>query len=153
MRESAISGEIENLLEWHDAAPGDTFFIPAGTVHAIGAGLTLCEIQQASDITYRLYDYSRGRELHLEQGIRVSHLGSHAARVEPRGDVLVECDYFRVGRQRVNAKLRHVTEGTGMAIVVQGSGQLAGESTKAGDVWIFDEPVEIEGPLGIVTVK
>src|SRR3954470_7243186 len=72
MRESALSGEIENLLEWFEARPGDTFFIPAGTVHAIGSGLTVCEIQQHSDTTYRLFDYGRPRELHLDEGIRVS---------------------------------------------------------------------------------
>ena len=71
---AARSGEIENLLQWFDARPGDTFFIPAGTVHAIGAGLTLCEIQQHSDITYRLYDYGRPRELHLDRAIAVSDL-------------------------------------------------------------------------------
>src|SRR6476660_7140505 len=66
LRESALSGEIEQLLEWFEARPGDTFFIPAGTVHAIGAGLVLCEIQQHSDLTYRLFDYGRRRELHLD---------------------------------------------------------------------------------------
>src|SRR5579872_6074020 len=59
LKSASLSGEIEQMLEWFDASPGDTFFIPAGTVHAIGAGLTLCEIQQHSDITYRLYDYGR----------------------------------------------------------------------------------------------
>ena len=70
--------------------PGDTFFIPAGTVHAIGAGLTICEIQQHSDITYRFFDYGRGRELHLDSALAVSHLGPHAARKSAK----VECDYF-----------------------------------------------------------
>src|SRR5271165_3300984 len=69
LRAGALSGEIEELLAWHEARPGDTFFIPAGTVHAIGAGLTLCEIQQFSDITYRLYDYGRPRELHLAKAL------------------------------------------------------------------------------------
>src|SRR6266849_1343486 len=57
LREAALTGEIVDLLAWHEACPGDTFFIPAGTVHAIGEGLTLWEIQQNSDLTYRLYDY------------------------------------------------------------------------------------------------
>ena len=58
-RAAAVSGEIERLLRWYPAKAGDTFFVPAGTVHAIGAGLVLCEIQQYSDVTYRLYDYGR----------------------------------------------------------------------------------------------
>ena len=68
LREAAQSGEIMELLNWVPARPGDTFFVPAGTIHAIGGGLALCEMQQHSDITYRLYDYGRPRELHLEHG-------------------------------------------------------------------------------------
>src|SRR4051812_40753821 len=94
MRAAAQSGEIEQLLMWHEAKRGDTFFIPAGTVHAIGGGLTLCEIQQKSDITYRLYDYGRPRELHLDHGTQVSNLGPHQARQSARDGLLVECPYF-----------------------------------------------------------
>ena len=77
MRAAAESGEIEQLLAWYDARPGDTFFIPAGTVHAIGAGITLAEIQQNADVTYRLYEYVRSRELHLDDGVAVSRLISY----------------------------------------------------------------------------
>ena len=59
LREAALNGEIVNLLNWMTVEAGDAFFIPAGTVHAIGQGLAICEIQQHSDITYRLYDYGR----------------------------------------------------------------------------------------------
>lgn len=72
MRAAALDGSIEHLLEWHRAKPGDFFYLPAGTVHAIGAGLTLVEVQQNTDITYRLYDYGRPRELHLDQGLAVA---------------------------------------------------------------------------------
>ena len=58
-RESVESGDIERMLNWMSVQAGDSFFIPAGTVHALGAGLTVCEIQQNSDVTYRLYDYNR----------------------------------------------------------------------------------------------
>src|SRR6202050_2320743 len=82
LRESALSGEVEGLLNWLEVQAGDAFFIPAGTVHAIGGGIALCEIQQHSDITYRLYDYGRARELHLDRAIAVSHLEPvHAASV------------------------------------------------------------------------
>lgn len=66
------SGEIEQLMDWRPVKAGDYFYIPAGTVHAIGAGITLVEVQQNADITYRLYDYGRPRELHLENGVAVS---------------------------------------------------------------------------------
>ncbi len=72
LAEAARSGEIEALMEWHRVEPGMFFHIPAGTVHAIGAGVSLVEIQQNSDITYRLYDYGRPRELHLVDGAAVA---------------------------------------------------------------------------------
>ncbi|HSV89095.1 MAG TPA: type I phosphomannose isomerase catalytic subunit [Bacteroidales bacterium] len=68
---------LQNLLLSGKVKPGDVFYIPAGKVHAIGAGVVLCEIQQASDITYRLYDWNRSgndgkpRELHVEQALEV----------------------------------------------------------------------------------
>lgn len=72
MRSAALDGSIEDLMTWYPVTAGDFFYIPAGTVHAIGAGVSLVEIQQNSDITYRLYDYGRPRELHLDKGLRVA---------------------------------------------------------------------------------
>lgn len=72
MRAVALDGSIETRLVWHEVRAGDFFYIPANTVHAIGAGVTVIEVQQTSDITYRLYDYGRPRELHLDQGIAVA---------------------------------------------------------------------------------
>ena len=79
MRAAALDGSIEDLLVWHPVSAGDFFYIPAGTVHAIGAGVSLIEIQQNSDITYRLYDYGRPRELHLDAGIAVARGEPHDA--------------------------------------------------------------------------
>lgn len=79
MRAAALDGSIEDLMEWHTVSPGDFFYIPANTVHAIGAGISLIEVQQNSDITYRLYDYGRPRELHLEESVAI-------ARGEPYAD-------------------------------------------------------------------
>jgi mannose-6-phosphate isomerase len=72
LRAASLSGEIEQLMDWKPVQAGDYFYIPAGTVHAIGAGVTLVEVQQYADITYRLYDYGRPRELHLDDGVSVS---------------------------------------------------------------------------------
>lgn len=77
LRASLDNQNIERQLKWFNASAGDSFFIPAGTVHALGAGFTVCEIQQNSDITYRLYDYCRvgtdgkPRALHVEKAISV----------------------------------------------------------------------------------
>ena len=72
MRAAALDGSIEDMLVWHEVKAGDFFYIPANTVHAIGPGCAIVEIQQNSDITYRLYDYGRDRELHLDEGIAVA---------------------------------------------------------------------------------
>ncbi len=72
MRAAALDGSIETLMAWHEAKSGKFFHIPPGTVHAIGAGISLIEVQQNSDATFRLYDYGRPRELHLEQGVAVA---------------------------------------------------------------------------------
>jgi mannose-6-phosphate isomerase len=92
VRAAALSGEIVDLLEWFDASKGDTFLIPARTVHAIGGGLTICEIQQRSYVTYRLFDYFRGRELHLDPALDVCDLGPY----QPRVKMPVESRYFSV---------------------------------------------------------
>jgi mannose-6-phosphate isomerase len=76
LRAAALDGSIEEKMRWWPAKEGDFFYSPAGTVHAIGPGLSLIEVQQNVDLTYRLYDYGRPRELHLEEGIA-------AARPEP----------------------------------------------------------------------
>ncbi len=100
MRAAALDGSIEDLLVWHPVKAGDFFYLPAGTVHAIGPGLTLVEVQQNSDITYRLYDYGRPRELHLEDGVAVAKGESYPPRcrrtVEPEANVtLVNGPHFR----------------------------------------------------------
>lgn len=88
---ASLAGKgVEKLLRTVEVAPGDVFYIPAGTVHAIGAGIVLYEIQQTSDVTYRLYDWGRtgpdgkGRELHLAQSLDVVDLGSAPQKAQPR---------------------------------------------------------------------
>ena len=78
LRDASLSGEIEQLMDWKPVKAGDYFYIPSGTVHAIGAGITLVEVQQYADVTYRLYDYGRPRELHLDDGVAVSRAVPYA---------------------------------------------------------------------------
>jgi mannose-6-phosphate isomerase len=133
LREAALSGEIMELLNWLPARRGDTIFVPAGTIHAIGAGIALCEIQQHSDITYRLYDYGRPRELHLEHAIAVSNLeplGSGIARLP------VECPYFRTEQLTVNgSKLSGSPKRNTIYIVLEGEGSIGGLPFQAGEAW------------------
>lgn len=72
LRAAAKDGSIEQMIDWKPVKPGDLFYIGAGTIHAIGGGITLIEVQQNNDVTYRLYDYGRPRELHLDDGVAVS---------------------------------------------------------------------------------
>ena len=141
-RAAALSGEIEGLLRWYPARPGDTFFVPAGTVHAIGAGLALCEIQQYSDVTYRLYDYGRPRELHLDAALAVADLGCHPGASAPvdLGDgrrLLVECPYFRTESITVDRELEWTgAERAGLLICLEGDGQFGDEAFAPGQVWV-----------------
>ncbi|HVR90742.1 MAG TPA: class I mannose-6-phosphate isomerase [Novosphingobium sp.] len=101
MRAAALDGSIEGLLMWHPVETGTFFYIPAGTVHAIGAGVSLIEVQQNNDVTYRLYDYGRPRELHLDAGIAVAlgqpHDPALHRMVPPHGSfTLVEGPLFRL---------------------------------------------------------
>jgi mannose-6-phosphate isomerase len=74
-RAAIRDGSIAGLVQWRSVAKGDIIFVPAGTIHAIGAGIVLAEIQQNSDATFRLFDYGRKRELHENSAIAVSDAG------------------------------------------------------------------------------
>ncbi|MBI2685014.1 MAG: class I mannose-6-phosphate isomerase [Acidobacteria bacterium] len=98
IRQALYEGTMEGKLEWWPARAGQTYFIPAKTIHAVGAGVVICEIQQNSDITYRLWDYGRPRELHVESALNVAELIPHPG---PRhavpfggGVLLASCPHF-----------------------------------------------------------
>src|SRR6476660_7823033 len=73
VRASITNGSSVELVQWRPVAEGDVIFIPAGTIHALGAGIVLAEIQQRSDTTFRLFDYGRQRELHEDNGVAVAN--------------------------------------------------------------------------------
>jgi len=80
LRIAAQGGVIEALMDWRKVSPGDIVNVPAGTIHAIGAGVVIAEIQQRSDITYRLHDYGRNRQLHLDLALAVCNPGPSISR-------------------------------------------------------------------------
>jgi len=110
-------GTLMNLLRRVPATAGETLFVPAGTIHAINAGIVLFEIQQKSDLTYRVYDYNRRdaqgnlRELHIERALDVINFGDQPqAVIEPRQldavrTLLVTCPYFTMERWDVGRPL------------------------------------------------
>jgi mannose-6-phosphate isomerase len=146
LREAAVSGDIERLLNWIEVEAGDAFFIPAGTVHAIGGGLAICEIQQHSDVTYRLYDYGRPRELHLDQGVQVSFTGASS----PKSVMLpIDCEYFHTELARTTSSLLYKPEPGRFHIVIfiSGAGNIAGRPFHEGEAWLVPaggQPFEIE---------
>jgi mannose-6-phosphate isomerase len=75
LRRAVSDGSILDLVAWRTVLAGDIISVPAGTIHAIGAGLVIAEIQQRSDATFRLFDYDRTRELHVERAIAVANTG------------------------------------------------------------------------------
>lgn len=151
LREASKSGAIEQLLQWYDARPGDTFFLPAGTVHAIGGGLVMCEIQQQSDITYRLYDYGRDRELHLEHGLAVSHREPYDPRAEASEGLLVACDYFTTSLTKVRGSAELPANVGQFVVVTRGSGSVGGKAAHAGDAFFADSvDVPVEGQLELL---
>lgn len=83
LREAVDDGSVANLVAWRAVSPGDVVFVPAGTIHAIGAGLVIAEIQQRSDTTFRLFDHGRQRELHIESAVAVANAGPADFRVQP----------------------------------------------------------------------
>jgi mannose-6-phosphate isomerase len=84
VRAAIAAGTLENLLNWVPVTPGDMFFVDAGTVHAIGPGMVLLETQQTCDITFRMYDYGRPRELHVDDALRVMKTHTAAGKVPPQ---------------------------------------------------------------------
>ena len=101
LRDAARSGAIVDMIDWRAALPDDFVYNPAGSIHAIGAGLTIVEVQQNIDRTYRLYDYGRPRELHLDAGLAVARATAAAdprdCHVDPAANVkLVSGPYFHV---------------------------------------------------------
>jgi mannose-6-phosphate isomerase len=121
------NGNMEELMEWVTVSVGDMLFVDAGTVHAIGPGVVLLETQQTSDVTYRLYDYGRPRELHLEKGLQVMKAKTAAGKVPPRAmdgfTRLIEQQYFVVDRFEVPAgEVKVAFDGPGCLVGLSGNG-------------------------------
>lgn len=162
VRQAIADGTLESLLAWHPVKPGDTYFTPAGVVHAIGGGIALCEIQQQSDITYRLYDYGRPRELHIEKGLEVADLGVHPGPTIPERasggeQQLASCRYFTTERLQWTQPFHYQPDTTcrHFLIVLDGSGTLNGQPFRLGEAWMMPAatepfPVVPDGPVTLL---
>ena len=150
LRAAAIDGTIEQLVDWKSAKAGDVIYSAAGTVHALGAGLTLIEVQQNVDLTYRLYDYGRPRELHLDAGVASSNAVPFVAPPIPGwiGDgrtILCEGGKFVLERwDWAGARNVKLDDGVdGWLIPVAGGGEVDGETFTAGECWMLEKATSL----------
>ena len=146
LRAAALDGRIEELVDWRPARAGDVYYSPAGTIHALGPGLTLIEVQQNADLTYRLYDYGRPRELHLDEAIEAARPEPYVApfqpyELSPGREILVDCGAFVLERWTIAAGGRLAGRGGGPVwmIPVSGGGLVDGQKLKAPNVWLVED--------------
>jgi mannose-6-phosphate isomerase len=153
LSQAARSGEIERFLNWIPVAAGDALLIPPGTLHTLGEGVTICEIQQNSDLTYRFFDFGRldasgnPRELHVDQGAAV--VRSDAPRdkltLQAIPDPLFErslvasCPYFETEKLAWTSSVQYQTNGERFELLmfVEGSGRIGPDSYRPGDCYLI----------------
>lgn len=136
IEEGIRAGTLEDRLNILPVAKGDMVYVDAGTVHAIWPGAILLETQQNCDLTYRMYDYGRPRELHIEKSLEATRLETRAGKVQPKQladrTVLIDADYFRVERIPVKGSVNSTSlrggAATGLAYLfaTEGRGKIAG---------------------------
>lgn len=150
LRETALDGGSEELLDWKPVKAGDFYYSPAGTVHAIGAGISLIEVRQNVDLTHRLYDYGRPRELHLDAGRAVSvgtPFVAQAApgKVSPDCTILAEGPKFVLERWPVGDRSVALPEGlAGWLVPVSGESVAGAVAVRAGECAMETGTVEIK---------
>jgi len=144
---------LEDLFQSHEAHAGDTFFIPAGMPHTIGPKMVICEVQEYSDLTYRIYDYDRRdadgkpRELHIEKALQVMNFTSEGGgKIAPRqwfyrdkkiGEFLVDCPYFSVATLEFDQRIymsvpTKPPEQFSLWVFLEGEGRIDWSSTPHG---------------------
>ena len=164
---AVADGSVESLLSFKKVRQGDVYFIPSGTIHAIGAGVVIFEIQQNSTLTYRLYDYMRRdkdgnlRELHVDKAMKVSLLEPYKEAKFDTDDasVIGKCEYFETRKYQLNftKKCFNVEKDSYLSITcVKGEGTIEGEKISLGDTFFIPAgagEITVDGNLEIITVK
>lgn len=148
VRADALSGAIEHDLHFQCVHPAEVYLLPPGTIHAIGAGVLLFEIQQNSALTYRLYDYNRPdrdgkpRPLHLDRAMDVAKLEPYIAR-HPKFDdstIIGKTPYFETHLYKLNLSktlILSVTDAFFSLSVIEGEGIIDGQECKKGDTFFI----------------
>ncbi len=157
--EKVQDGTVEELLNFIPVKKGDCFLIEAGTVHAIGAGCVICEVQQNSNVTYRVYDYNRKgadgklRELHIDKAIEVinfkkfedhTNSGHESQRAGAMIQELTRCKYFACRKVVLNGVYTEKNEDSFTAInILSGRGVINKQSYNAGDSFFLPRSEEL----------
>ena len=151
LREATRTGEVEQLLNWIPVKAGETYYTPAHTVHAIGAGIVLVEIQQNSDVTYRLWDYGRPREIHVEKAVPLCDLVVHpgASVPVPVGEgreELVRSKHFVTELVRFPAGQTFMApaEACHLWICLEGAATICGHAVRPGEVWYLSAKADVK---------
>jgi len=135
----------EELLNWVDIHAGEMIYVDAGTVHTIGPGSILVETQQNSDTTYRLYDYGRPREIHVEQGLAATKERTQAGKVRSDGTTLVASACFRVEKfSLTEARCFEAAHSPQIFVALEGSGVAESASTNFDRGQALVIPAEVE---------
>jgi mannose-6-phosphate isomerase len=164
---AVADGSVEKLLSFKEVKRGDVYFIPSGTIHAIGAGVVIFEIQQNSTLTYRLYDYMRRdkdgnlRELHVDKAMRVSLLKPYKAHEFDKNDesLIGKCEYFETRKYKLNLSKTsfNVEKDSFLSITcVGGNGKIEDEKISLGDTFFIPAgagEITVEGELEIIAVS
>ena len=161
-REAIANNTLTQLLNFYEVKAGECYFIPAGTIHAIGKGCLICEIQQNSNLTYRVYDYARRdkdgnlRELHVEKALKVTKLSKHENKTL-QGDTLGVSKYFNVRKLHVkNCVLQANPRSFQCITCVDGQGELDGQSIRKGDSFFVPAgygDYQIKGEVQIIMTE
>lgn len=152
LRAAALDGSIVDLLDWQQVCAGDCLYSPAGTIHAIGAGVSAVEIQQNEDVTYRLYDYGRPRELHLEEALAVArlvpgNLREQPVMLEPGRTLIASGPKLTVERlEGAGSGMLPASEEAPIWLIPRGHGLLGNEAVAEGEVWLLDAPRSVMLP-------
>jgi len=147
---AAVDGSIEELMDWRPVSAGEFFFVPPGTVHAIGAGISLLEFQQNAEVTYRLYDYGRPRELHLDDGVAVSRSGPYPSNLSrpsgsPLDTALVDDPTFSLVRaSAAGATVVALEDRRRWVMPLEGSVHGGTDRAQAGECLLLDPGVPLE---------
>ena len=164
---AVADGSVEELLSFKEVKAGDVYFIPSGTIHAIGEGVVIFEIQQNSTLTYRLYDYMRRdkdgnlRELHVDKAMKVSSLTPYVQQEFDTEDdaVIGKCEYFETSKYKLKLSKQtfNVDKSSFLSITcVSGCGEIEGEKIVRGDTFFIPADtgeITVSGELEIIAVR